>query len=376
MAVLVALAMTALAWHTPDRGNEYDLDGLVDISEGAVTGANGTYVFHENITISRFDALTIGPGNTIWMTKDVLFRINGTITVEGETDSVVRLTSAEDSPSASDWWGLDIWHASDIHIRNCSIEYAFRGIDFHFIEVLTLDNVTFNSCDVGILGGYVSGTLLIKGLQAFDMVNATIHTISAAKITMLDSNLSGNIKGLLFIGISTPDAGEVTLRNVTATTGVVIDNVAFVELIDVSLPYSDRAHGIRIDGSYKGPNATIRNLRCSGSVSFWNITGNVWSLTCGEELHLDDCDISIFGIELGEDASIIVNGGNVTLDSFEITGVKNVGISGMYEVTLHASNATISNSEWYDLRLSKEVQFFLHNVSFGSWSLGNYWGLG
>lgn len=85
--LLLSLALSTVLfaqYSTPGNFNSYTLDDLVNISDGAVTSEVGYYQFHENITISATDTLTIIQQGVLTINEGLLWTIAGVLIIDGQ----------------------------------------------------------------------------------------------------------------------------------------------------------------------------------------------------------------------------------------------------------------------------------------------------
>jgi hypothetical protein len=85
--LLLTLVLSTVAfaqYSTPGNYNSYTLDNLVTISDGAVTFEGDYYQFHQDITISPTDTLTIIQQGVLSIDEGVLWTIAGVLIIDGE----------------------------------------------------------------------------------------------------------------------------------------------------------------------------------------------------------------------------------------------------------------------------------------------------
>ena len=166
----------------------------------AVTG--GTFSSHEtwfgdlqvrgNVTISSGKNLNILPGTKIKFLDDTAkLTMNGRLIAEGNSLQPIIFTSANQTPDAGDWYGIDLKSGQN-SIKYCNIQYATYGIIVHSTSGTTIENCNITNCSnygIDVENANQSGALRIKGSNiASNTVGLGLHNGWAS----LESSAEGN----------------------------------------------------------------------------------------------------------------------------------------------------------------------------------------
>ena len=113
---------------------------------GATLGGIGdTVLFHQYITISSGDTLTIKPGTVVMFDADssITLTINGTLLAEGNSSNSITFTSSAANPSTGDWTGIKIY--GNASLKYCDIKYANYGV-YANQSTPTIQNCQITNC--------------------------------------------------------------------------------------------------------------------------------------------------------------------------------------------------------------------------------------
>ncbi len=195
MLALVSIPAVSLAdYATPGLGITYDMEGLVAISGGAVTGSAGNYQVHESVVISLNDELDILAGSTLVFLGtggDIGLEINGELRAVGTSSDPIVFTGDAATPGC--WRGLDYNDQnsnSQFLIRFAEIAYADIAVDV-FGGDITLVDCDIHDCldkalDFSQAGGDVLGCHLHHNRQR--TVVMTLTSSPTFEACILDNN--------------------------------------------------------------------------------------------------------------------------------------------------------------------------------------------
>ncbi|MCK4970349.1 MAG: hypothetical protein KAS77_07475, partial [Thermoplasmata archaeon] len=142
---ILSLTNSCLAWDSPDIGIIYDMDHLVDDTEGAVTKVGNEYRVHETLNISGNDTLRLHPGSTINFAQGTGLGVFGALSVEGTSSMPVTLTSVGHT-----WSGIVLHPLSDATVRHLSLSNVNTSLHLDTVSGAIIENVTFNNVENGI----------------------------------------------------------------------------------------------------------------------------------------------------------------------------------------------------------------------------------
>lgn len=167
--LIAILALTLIAgpaaaeFATPGLGVTYDMDALVAISGGAVTGSVGNYQIHDSVVISLNDQLDIlSDSILVFMGTggDIGFEINGGLRALGSPGHPIVFTGDAAVPGC--WRGLDYIDQnanSQFHLGHVEIAYADIAVDVFggdiILEVCDIHDCLDKAVDFTQAGGLV-----------------------------------------------------------------------------------------------------------------------------------------------------------------------------------------------------------------------------
>ncbi|MFY0608286.1 MAG: right-handed parallel beta-helix repeat-containing protein [Cyclobacteriaceae bacterium] len=137
-----------------------------------LTAAGSPYLVTSSITVNNGITLTIESGVEIRFNDNLELQVNGTLSANG-----VTFTSANSSPTAGVWQGIDISSTSSQTFTNCQVLYAVNGLEIIAADV-NLSGSSFTS---------ISGHAIYSDHSVFDLRN----TITAANITVAGAGVRG-----------------------------------------------------------------------------------------------------------------------------------------------------------------------------------------
>lgn len=210
-----ALALTntvVLSTQTLIPGNFFTVSG---VTSGTWT-SNSTYLVTGNLTVPQGSTLTIQPGVIVKFNGNYSLTVSGGLSAIGDAANKILFTSAQNTPQASNWYG--ICPANKSVIKNCVIEYAFEGIDAtagsHTIEACEFRNCVFgiyllnssnslirNNLIWSLKDSYFSCGIIIEGQSSALVECNTLHTISGVGVRAWSAV---NIKNNLIYNITKP----------------------------------------------------------------------------------------------------------------------------------------------------------------------------
>ncbi len=141
-------------YKTPGAGVSWDLDDLVDQSDGGIVDGDGPgkYEMNGSVTIVSPDVITINAGEEL-ASSDVTgakkLIVQGTLIAAGLTGNQIVFTSTGRNPD--DWGGIQLSNpgASTV-IDECEVEYAATGIDWDGNDPTVTDCSVHDCSGVGI----------------------------------------------------------------------------------------------------------------------------------------------------------------------------------------------------------------------------------
>lgn len=307
---ILASVVLQAQFTSPGTGVYWNLDSLVSNSGGAVTGADGAYTIHEDITIAAEDTLDIVEDVEVQIAPEVLVTVFGAFFSQPELSAVY--TVSEDEHYA----GFRFEEFSEIVISRSTFEYGggLRVLTENFI----LDNcvIQYNEANastggaIGLSRGkpLISNSHFLENESAAISSGANIECAPIIEFCVFESNNTGNSnRPQINLGPSGVDTTFIRNNEVigdpenTQVGGIAFTSFLAVEghaVIEGNLIENNR-YGIAIDGSnittrIEG-NTTINNntqgepmsggsgLTFSGDnynyISGNFIRGNLWGIT-------------------------------------------------------------------------------------------------
>lgn len=340
MAIINVSGANADSYSTPDSGVSWTMDDLVSNSQGAVTGSDGNYVVHDNVTISESDTLTINPGDTLRFDTNTTLFVMGTLIAEGTSSDMITFTSNQ-SPSIGGWGGIHLNGTNSV-VKYSKIEYAMVGV-YSISSNPALSNNVFINNKYGIYA---------------------INSILAVNSNNISSN--GN-SGIVFYNSS----GSISNNLIANNTGYgVLMFFSEPEINDNNIS-KNKIHGIWVE-EHSSPliknnviEANDNRGIYSSSFSSPIIEGNTISQNF-DGIHLTESSNAIIAnndISLNRGNGIYIWGSQSTMTNNDVKG----NDYGFYCVSTSTStiiNSTILNSNVYDFSLTENCQIVVINSTF------------
>ena len=126
----------------------YDLDDIVDLSGGVVTGADPNYYVHGDVTIQWGDTLEVKPGQNVYFDPECNLTIRGSLKAVGTSSTQRDIVFTYNSSLAEHWNGIIFEETSNdekCHLRYCQISYANRGVETKGASPL-IEDCTITQC--------------------------------------------------------------------------------------------------------------------------------------------------------------------------------------------------------------------------------------
>jgi len=142
--------------------NDYNIDGIVSIKEGAI------------LTIEPGTKIQFGPDGRI----DIGYYDNATFIAIGTEDEPIVFTSSHIAPTAGAWEGIFFWDftQSNSAMKYCEIEYA--GANNNYAITMTDCKISFDNCTIRKSGnggikneGYSEGGFVSFTNNKFENLN-------------------------------------------------------------------------------------------------------------------------------------------------------------------------------------------------------------
>jgi hypothetical protein len=197
------------------------------------------YILEISPSINSGVTLTIEPGVVVKAKSDKSIKIKGTLVANGTAENPISFTSikddsvggdtnangAENSPSESDWVGLDFWNTSSGSVlNNIQIKYGDTCLSSDGIS-LDLYNSEIFSCEDGI--DFYQGDHLLNNVSVENTSDKALYGTGNADIIGESLFFSGGDIGFAFTGETDVSITNSTFQNFS---GAGIKNI-FVEPI-------------------------------------------------------------------------------------------------------------------------------------------------
>ena len=225
LIAILGVAPVRADYVTPGLGNDYNLDHLVTLSGGAVTGAAPQYQIHESVVITVSDTLTIDQGTEIaFVGTDGSLRleINGSLIAHGALEDSVRFTSL--NMDYGDYDGIDFRDTgpgSIFEMMYCIVEYTDNAIDVVYADVLVEHCLIQYSGSKAI--DLTGSNSTISHCTIRDNYKQTIYmTLSSSptiQFNWIEGNNIENVHPYPFINIGLQGVNSPTIRDNTIIGG-------------------------------------------------------------------------------------------------------------------------------------------------------------
>ncbi len=101
-----------------------------------------------NLFLAPEASLIIGPGTKLNFFANTGLVVDGTLTITGELDNPVTLTSAKENPVKNDWQGIVVNAGGQLDLSYAEIAYANKGLDIY--GELEVSNTSFHDNTYGV----------------------------------------------------------------------------------------------------------------------------------------------------------------------------------------------------------------------------------
>ena len=175
--------LSAQEYITPDTGETYSLDDLVEASPATISVSGTTYTLTDDLTISETDTFLIDADATLKIGSDIRITVFGTFSVDA--DAVIFTAIDPTTP----YDGFRFEEFSEVNIQNATIEYGGG------LRVLT-ETFTINNC---LVTNNVSG-VATGGVIALSrgMAQITNNTISFNETPAISSGATNQVSPYIF----------------------------------------------------------------------------------------------------------------------------------------------------------------------------------
>jgi len=224
LVLCLLVALPALAdYITPGLGSTYDMDGLVSVSSGAVTGGSGAYQVHASVIISAGDALDIAPGDQVTFMGtggSVGFEINGKLRALGSAEAPILLTGDAATPGC--WRGLDYIDqgpTSEFHLTHVEIAFADNAVDVFgadiTLEFCDIHDSLTKAVDFSQAGGLVTDCHIHHNQQR--TITMTLSSSPTIRDCIMDNNNLENSSPYPYINVGLQGTNSPTIEGCTIT---------------------------------------------------------------------------------------------------------------------------------------------------------------
>lgn len=184
------------------------------------TVTNAPYIVDSDVTVAEDSSLTIKPGVTVKFTTGTSMFVNGLLTADGKTDSLITFTSNASTPAAGDWGRIEFVNSTDpaTILDYCVVEYGGDGTRNTnlFYEAgsptvqITNSNIRYSSGNGVTIR---TSQLQISGTSFYENANWGVYgdAFLATGTKISNSTVRGNTAG----GIRIPNNALLTVENVT-----------------------------------------------------------------------------------------------------------------------------------------------------------------
>lgn len=199
-----------------------------------------------DVSVNSGYTLTISPGTTVYCAADsaIEFEVEGTLLADASSDSAITFQSADDSPAAGDWDGIETFASSgSVVLKNCVIKDANIGVKLRYADgtASSLENCSFENME-------------LEHIDIFGDVDV-------------------DVKDCTFNNVDSPYC--IVIGTDTSSVTTVIENCHITGT-------SDASYGIWVSSG----GATLKNNRIEGFTTGSGIktTGSSWAVVNGDTL--------------------------------------------------------------------------------------------
>ncbi|MGI9304524.1 MAG: right-handed parallel beta-helix repeat-containing protein, partial [Gammaproteobacteria bacterium] len=172
------------------------VDGTLVLGERALgsigIGAGGTLeltgrVDLDTVTVDAGGALVLSEGAQLRFAAGERLWVNGTLKIEGTEAAPVLLTSAQTTPAAGDWQGIEITaSATDVVLSQFVVEYARNGVHVNSDAVTQVRDCTLRHNEYGIQ--FRSGASTVEGCTITDNKYSGVYTHGSGTAPQVTGN--------------------------------------------------------------------------------------------------------------------------------------------------------------------------------------------
>lgn len=306
--LLTALILKA-QYTTPGSGMLFTLDSLVTYSSGTVTfDPNGQYTFHQDVTLSATDTLSILVDAEINMADNVLVTVEGTLIVQPQS-------------------GIVFFKAQNDHFKGFRFDNSIGSVlDRTYFKKaggvrLLSSDVVFTSCDFSEFNkAYTTGTINVS--QCTPTINNCSFTYNDGPAVMSAAN-----------GNASPQIIDCEIRYNVATNG----NSPQINL------GTSGADSIRIVGNTIEGNPA--NIMAGGIAITTLAGGSVAARIEDNNIYNNRYGITVFGNNLG----VLVRGNEINdnnTQNLPMLGGSGININGNETNQAIITGNTITGNLW------------------------------
>ncbi|HID93250.1 MAG TPA: choice-of-anchor D domain-containing protein, partial [bacterium (Candidatus Stahlbacteria)] len=183
-------------YYTPGTGISWNLDDMIDSSQGGIRGGGGIYTMHGSVTISQNDTLTINPGDMLISvdtsgTKSLI--VEGTLVAAGNQAGIITFTSQHGE--SGDWRGIFLDNPGPGTIFDfCLIECAVTGIHWQGSSPIVTNCLIQNNLGTGIyaFGTPASVTTIFRDTIQNNGSGIIVIADSSADVVVLENTVKSN----------------------------------------------------------------------------------------------------------------------------------------------------------------------------------------
>jgi len=132
-----------------DRIGAFEVACLADtLVRDASFTVGGTLAMLRTTTVDSVTSLTLGPGTTVEVTKTsptAHLTVNGTLIVDGDDGDPVVFGSADGSPTAGDWYGIEVLTGAKSFIEYAEIRDGVYGAVCATVDTVTIGYSLFEN---------------------------------------------------------------------------------------------------------------------------------------------------------------------------------------------------------------------------------------
>ncbi|HZK08528.1 MAG TPA: T9SS type A sorting domain-containing protein [Bacteroidales bacterium] len=311
-AMLLSALVINAQYATPGNGMHFTIDDLVEYSSGAVTfDPNGQYSFHQDVTLSATDTLSIIFDAEINMADNVLVTVNGTMIVNPLSGIVLFKAQNDhfrgfrfDNSSGSSFY--DTYFKKAGGIRLLSSDVAFTFCDFTefdqqyttgtinvsgSVPVITLCNFTYNDgpAVMSAANGNASPQIINCEIRYNVAANGNtpqinLGTSGADSIRIIGNTIEGNPDNFRAggIAITTLAGGSVAAR---IEDNDIFNNRYGITVFGNNLGVLVRGNEIKDNNTQNLPMLGGSGININGNetnqaiITGNTITGNLWGIS-------------------------------------------------------------------------------------------------